>query len=597
MRPYFILFAFLCWAICGKAQLPERIFSSFDRDTLANDILLTYDEPLSMPAGKPMKLILYALPNGSSMAAGYGKQAQADDPPVFESQHIGAQTRFIRQLDTSHTYVVVYVENGLKSWPAWVRTQADAAPQEQIANVIGHVRDRYAAWAPELSLTCHSGGGRFIFSFLESQPLIPEDVRQIVFLDANYGYEAEHHLPKLKKWLENSRNQLQVIAYNDSVVIFQGKPLVSPTGGTWYRSKRMIADLGMKEKSQQGLLSYFGNPSANAEIILIDNPEGRIYHSVLVEQNGFIHSLLRSSAFFDADWFWKERIYDELVLRDLPPRPSNAGSGSGLGETWVKMDADQPVADREAPGALPKSLRILREEQIEAEILGGNFPDFMRQLVQIDVLIPDLQQAEKETQQLRTASYWVMPDYLMAGNDKDFLRLPMQPLTAQRIADKLGFFLSTAKIADDVYVAAAVKLEPQPLIEAREAFATFVHHHALIEEQRQGRPGLIAGIKKDVISTPRLFQTDRPNREALYGWHKPDGQPIQPIYTGHVDHYVDYSHGFRLVWQYIRVGDKYLHYTEVLQDPVLRQLLTNEDNNVHFRYPTIRSAFYPAQNR
>ena len=122
------------------------------------------------------------------------------------------------------------------------------------------------------------------------------------------------------------------------------------------------------------------------------------------------------------------------------------------------------------------------------------------------------------------------------------------------------------------------------LTEEREAFATFIQHHRLIETQRNGRLGLIAGIKKDVISTPKLFQTERPNRVALYGWHKLDGLPIQPIYTGHVDHYVDYSHGFRLIWDYILINNKFLHYSIVLQDPELRQILTNEGNEKHFKY-------------
>src|SRR5690606_27714949 len=109
------------------------------------------------------------------------------------------------------------------------------------------------------------------------------------------------------------------------------------------------------------------------------------------------------------------------------------------------------------------------------ELLSGNFPDFMRQLVQIDLS--------------DGVSYWVMPDYLMVGSDLDFLRLPMTPNTAQFIADSLGFFLSTAKIADDVYQAATVKLEPLPLIDDRELFATFILHHEMIEAQREGRNG------------------------------------------------------------------------------------------------------------
>lgn len=251
----------------------------------------------------------------------------------------------------------------------------------------------------------------------------------------------------------------------------------------------------------------------------------------------------------------------------LPPRAATAPKGSELAAIWSEMD-DQ---------------KGRREAQIAEEILDGNFPVFMRKLARIDVSIPD---PRSESADSIRASYWVMPDYLMVGSDEDFLRVPMQPQTAQRIADAWGFFLSTAKIADDVYKAAEVKLEPQPLTESREAFATFVHHHQLIEDQRKGREGLIAGIKKDVINTVRLLDSARSDRLALYGWHQLDGQPIQPVYTGHVNHYVDYSHGFRLVAPMIWVANKPMHYSDVLADPILRTILSDEPGSRHFRYPT-----------
>lgn len=568
------VFILSVWLFCSSfscfGQLSDLVFSSFDRDTLPNGVVVTYDEPYAIPTYKPLKLVLYALPNGSTMEKGYGKIAQKDDPPVFESQHIGAQTVILRNLDTAHTYVVVYIENELKSWPAWVKAQEKYQPQQQIADILEHIQRKYAAWKPEIALTAHSGGGRFMFTYLESQAAIPQVIKRMVFLDANYGYEKDLHHLKLQKWLENSENFLQVIAYNDSVVVYQGKPLVSPTGGTWYRSKRMINDLNLFQSKIDGLVEYYHSSQRNAEIILINNPEGKIFHSVLVEKNGFIHSVLQQTPLFNPKWFWKDRIYQEYILKDLPKRDSNYNSGSDLASRWIEMDSD--------------SLKIIREHEMESEVKKGNFPDFMRQLVRIEVPLESHPTQDSSESPVKTASYWVMPDYLMVGDDSDFIRLPMRPQTAQRIADHFGFFLSTAKVADDIYQHAKVKLEPQPLTEEREAFATFIQHQRLIETQRNGRLGLIAGIKKDVISTPKLFQTERPNRVALYGWHKLDGLPIQPIYTGHVDHYVDYSHGFRLIWDYILINNKFLHYSIVLQDPELRQILTNEGNEKHFKY-------------
>ncbi|MFN3666931.1 MAG: hypothetical protein ACK4S0_12260, partial [Sediminibacterium sp.] len=60
--------------------------------------------------------------------------------------------------------------------------------------------------------------------------------------------------------------------------------------------------------------------------------------------------------------------------------------------------------------------------------------------------------------------------------------------------------------------------------------------------------------------------------------HKPDGKPIQPLYTKHVNWYVDYSHGIRLVYQTIWVNGKAMNYKDVLSNPLLQKLLCDEDN-------------------
>ena len=108
----------------------------------------------------------------------------------------------------------------------------------------------------------------------------------------------------------------------------------------------------------------------------------------------------------------------------------------------------------------------------------------------------------------------------------------------------------------------------------------------MIEKQRKGKKGLIAGIKKDVIISSAVRQDQRPNRVAIYGWHRPDGHPIQPVYAGHVDWYVDYSHSIRLVHRTIYVNNKAMDYRDVLKDPELKQLLSNEPGVMSFfAYP------------
>lgn len=220
-----------------------------------------------------------------------------------------------------------------------------------------------------------------------------------------------------------------------------------------------------------------------------------------------------------------------------------------------------------------------REAMASHEILSGNMPDFLKKFVKIDASFSD--PSGKRIQ----ASYFVLPDYLSIGNSDDFARVPLTPMAAQRIADSLHSFLPTRKMVNDIYQQSKVKLEPQPMFAFRDSSVTFYQHHLIIEGQRKLRKGMISGIKKDVVITGRLSNVETPNRVAIYGWHKLDGNPIQQVYIGHVDWYVDYSHGIRLVHQDIYVNGKAMNYKEVLKDPILRQILCDEEICDFYAYP------------
>jgi hypothetical protein len=58
----------------------------------------------------------------------------------------------------------------------------------------------------------------------------------------------------------------------------------------------------------------------------------------------------------------------------------------------------------------------------------------------------------------------------------------------------------------------------------------------------------------------------KPGKVAIYGWHKPDGKPIQPLYAGHAAYYVDYSHGIRLVSRTVTLDGKERDLLELLAD-------------------------------
>jgi hypothetical protein len=85
---------------------------------------------------------------------------------------------------------------------------------------------------------------------------------------------------------------------------------------------------------------------------------------------------------------------------------------------------------------------------------------------------------------------------------------------------------------------------------------------------------LVAGHKKDVVLSNVLNQ--RRGRIAIYGWHYPDGTPIQPLSTAHHAAYADYSHGIRLVSQIVMLDGQPCSVYDVLQDEQRAELLSAE---------------------
>ncbi|MES2329217.1 MAG: hypothetical protein V4539_06400 [Bacteroidota bacterium] len=213
-----------------------------------------------------------------------------------------------------------------------------------------------------------------------------------------------------------------------------------------------------------------------------------------------------------------------------------------------------------------------RDSLAKIEILSGNIPSFLRKFVRVSCSITD-----SSTGKVINAYYFVAPDYLSLGTDDDWSRIPLTPMAAQIIADSFHCFLPTRKMVNDIYEQAKVKLAPVPMYAFRDSSVTMWQHHLIVEGQRKGRKGLIAGIKKDVVLSGKLTRDTKPDREAIYGWHKLDGKPIQPLYTGHINWWVDYSHGIRLIYRTVWVNGKAMDYTAVFKDPVLQKLLCDEE--------------------
>jgi hypothetical protein len=247
---------------------------------------------------------------------------------------------------------------------------------------------------------------------------------------------------------------------------------------------------------------------------------------------------------------------DGEQLRRLPVRSTTSPSGSEFARRVAAASETE------------------RDHDIETALLAGNLPRFLRQLVPVTMT------GSRDDGTAVRITVCVAPDYLAVGSDRDFLLVPMRLATALRVARRYGATLPTGKIVDAIYEQSAVHLLPQPLPAGDQMRSTdyYRHHNQLIADQRRrlgGLPGvLIAGHKKDLVLTNRLWR--QRDRVAIYGWHREDHSPIQPLSMVHGERYADYSHGVRLVGTVVYVDGKAKSIFEVLADRQLAPVLTDE---------------------
>ncbi|MFH1747059.1 MAG: hypothetical protein ABIG44_08445 [Planctomycetota bacterium] len=263
------------------------------------------------------RLVFYALPNGNTTEQTIGKQCQPDRDWHFYIQHIGAQTRRLREIIKNENLVVAYLEAKCRSWPTWRRKHEQSG--QQIIKLIDSVRDHFDTNHTTVDLVAHSGGGSLIFGYVNEVEEIPPWIRRIVFLDANYGYSDEQqHGDKFLAWLRGTpEHYLGVVAYDDRRIRINGKLVVGPTGGTWRKSQHMLErfrqDLKLQTEPRDEYMRHRGL-DGRLDITLILNPEDKILHTVLVEKNGFIHGLTFAGPYEkQADQLWGPVNYEKWI--------------------------------------------------------------------------------------------------------------------------------------------------------------------------------------------------------------------------------------------------------------------------------------------
>lgn len=540
----------------APAPLPDSYPAPFADERVAErwvmpDVRAVANIPGRAGTSRPTRLVVYATPNGSTIEQTLGFARSGDWRS--DIQHVLAKVRRQRCERPDDAIGLVCIEPEGLSWPAWRKKHAEAAPGLAV-QILNGVRGLCGAPQAEVVLTGHSGGGAFTWAVLDSGDAVPPGIGHFAWLDSNYSYSDEsRHGDKLLAWLRGGVDRrVTILAYDDRRITLNGKAVIGPDGGTYRATARMLDRFAREVELSAGRSGPFATRSGMGGRLrswVHDNPDNRILHTALVgEMNGL------TAVLDPAREPSPPRGYSRFIepAPNIPDRPPGAPGGTAF---------------LESVAALPPAAR---EEAVAGEILRGNIPEFLRKFSSVEVRGAD------NRGKPRTIDLDVMPDYLAIGSDADWVRIPMEPATAQRIATAFGCTLPTRKMVDHIWQAAGVRLTPIPLARDRESVASFLEHHRKTQEQRVGRPAgeLCAGAKKDIVVTNRL--SEKPNRVAIYGWHQPDGQPIQPLSIVHVNRYVDYSHGVRLVRRAVRVDGQTRDIRHVLQAPELHELLSDE---------------------
>ncbi|MEW6723264.1 MAG: hypothetical protein AB1324_08425 [Candidatus Micrarchaeota archaeon] len=255
-------------------------------------------------------------------------------------------------------------------------------------------------------------------------------------------------------------------------------------------------------------------------------------------------------------------------MAEIPPRPENALTGP-----QIQARLREILGDTQTGSAQDMEARRARlEEFVFQQFTSGNVPDFMRPQNWPEITVET--QSGNRTIRARVR---VCPDYLAIGGNDDFIRMPINPLTARRIADLYGFSLPTQRMVDVIdeqarraggmvpFVAAPAiakrVTDPksnQP-VEKKWNYRQYGYYEGrwmlspefigmqnqIYREQPESvRTARIrSGHKKDIIYDQLAFRESHEGGPPVVIYRK----GTQPLSNFHNEKYWDYSHGTRFI--------------------------------------------------
>lgn len=231
---------------------------------------------------------------------------------------------------------------------------------------------------------------------------------------------------------------------------------------------------------------------------------------------------------------------------------------------------------------LPLEPSSKREEAIVAAAAAGHF-------------VTILWTAVRSKLGDNSAIFYIMADALRIGIPGDCIRINVSHTGAQRIADILGFSLLTTKLSDLMHAQASKQILPctQPPDEFMAYTNRMVSHSRLVDSRIGWQQCSVSTVGKDWVLTNRLV--GKPDKAANYGWHVPHGSYVgpgglpvlQPLGLAHNRYHVDYSQVLRMVNRWVCVNGKDMLLEDLLTDPELAPLASDEGTMKIVRHPGV----------
>lgn len=351
----------------------------------------------------------------------------------------------------------------------------------------------------------------------------------------------------------------------------------------------------------EGRLAWMGVLGEDIQAEQLYRPDGRIRDNVLV-----LTRRPRTSRVSPAAPFSDDGENDQSFLRwssdtrasYFPPRDSSAPGGHAFMAT---------TGGESAPAGKDWQKR---EDALVAQLVAGNIPDKLLRWVTINLSYKDKTRTIAGTVQ-------VLPDYLAIGSDTDWVYVPLDPVSAQLVADGFDCILPTARICQAIYSQAkqqtALSRDYYLPDKARRiakpgraqtSTAAYIEHSDAIQEAMK-KAGITfgefaAGHKKDVVIARSLHGNS--DRIAFHGFYDKNKYPFEPCYENperkpnpscnkdlptlaHGRRFADYAQGVRLVHSWMVVDGKKMSVADVLADPTLCFLISAEGPIVPPRIP------------